>query len=106
MAKSKPAKKAKETVHKKATDTLPDNFESMEAFDEFWDSQSLADHEEHLEDVDVEMDIKTIKTYFPLAKDLIFPLRNYAESQGVSVETLINLWLVEKLKDANAKVTR
>ena len=37
---------------------LPEDFVSEEEAAEFWDSHSLADYEEYLEAVDVEVDLK------------------------------------------------
>jgi hypothetical protein len=78
---------------------LPENFETLETFWDFWDTHSSADYEADMEDVDVEIDLTTEKVYFAIAKDLVRKVRHQAKYQGVSVETLINLWLQEKLAE-------
>jgi hypothetical protein len=78
-------------------DNLPDEFHSLEEFWAFWDTHSTADYEDLMEDVDVHIDIGFSKEYCGLAKDLIAQLRDYARQQGISTETLINLWLKEKM---------
>jgi len=85
---------------KKSTpkDTLPDDFSTLEEFSAFWDTHSSADYEEAMEPVDVEIDLSSSKIYCPVAKDLLRQVRREARQQGVSTETLINLWLQEKLR--------
>jgi len=50
-----------------------------------------------MEPVEVEIDLKSSKVYLALARDLLSKARTQARKQGVSTETLINLWLQEKL---------
>ncbi len=76
---------------------LPDNFASLEQFWGVWDSHSSADYEDLMEPVEVEIDLKSSKVYLALARDLLSKARTHARKQGVSTETLINLWLQEKL---------
>lgn len=92
MPRSKP--------HAKKRDPLPENFESIAEFQEFWDTHSSADYEELMEDVEVDLDIRSSRVYCAVAKDLLTQLRAQARRQGVSTETLINLWLREKAADA------
>jgi hypothetical protein len=80
-------------------DPLPENFKSLEEFWEFWDTHSSADYEDLMEDVDVQIDLSRSKRYYPVAKDLITQLKAQARQQGVSTETLINLWLKEKIME-------
>ena len=78
-------------------DPLPEEFHSLEDFWAFWDTHSTADYEGLMEDVDVHIDIGFSKAYYALARDLIAQLRPYARQQGISTETLINIWLREKV---------
>ncbi len=91
-----PASKKQDTQR----DALPENFDSIEAFWEFWDTHSTADYEDLMEDVEVQFNLESSKTYCAVAKDLIDQLRTLARQQGVSTETLINLWLQEKAMGA------
>ena len=77
-------------------DPLPEDFGSLEEFWEFWDAHSTADYEDQMEDMDVDIDIRSSKVYCAVAKDLLAQLRTRARQEGVSTETLINLWLQEK----------
>ncbi|MFQ5814686.1 MAG: hypothetical protein ACE5I2_16030, partial [Anaerolineae bacterium] len=57
-------------------------------------------YEDFMEDVDVRVDIRSSKIYCAVAKDLIAQVRTQARRQGVSTETLINIWLREKATEA------
>ncbi len=76
---------------------LPDNFDTLEEFWGFWDTHSSADYEDLMEPVDVEIELSASKMYCAIAKDVLLQVRSQARQQGVSTETLINLWLQEKL---------
>ena len=80
-----------------ARDVLPENFSSLEEFWSFWDTHSSADYEADMEAVAVDIDLISSKVYFPVAKDLLNQVRSQARRQGVSSETLLNLWLQERL---------
>jgi hypothetical protein len=81
-------------------DPLPDNFDSLEEFWAFWDTHSTADYEDLMEDVESPGGMPAGKLYFSVAKDIATPMRALARKQGVSVETLVNLWLQEKVAEA------
>lgn len=87
-------------VQARQRDPLPESFSSLEEFWAFWDTHSTADYEGLMEDVDVRVNIRSSKIYCPVAKDIIAQVRTEARRQGVSTETLINLWLREKVTEA------
>lgn len=78
-------------------DLLPDNFATLEEFWGFWDTHSSADYEDTMETVTAEFDLSSSKVYCPVAKDVLSQVRRQAQRQGVSAETLVNLWLQERL---------
>jgi hypothetical protein len=78
-------------------DDLPENFDTLDDFWGFWDTHSTVDYEDAMEDVEAEIDLSASKTYFAIARNLVQPIREYARRQGVSPETLVNLWLKEKV---------
>jgi len=78
-------------------DTLPEDFGTLDELWEFWDTHSSADYEDLMEPVEVEIDVSSSRMYCPVAKDLLREVRVQARQQGVSTETLINLWLQEKI---------
>jgi len=77
-------------------DPLSEGFNTLEAFWAFWDTHSAADYEDVMEDIDAHVDIHSSKVYCAVAKDVLTQMREQAHRQGVSTETLINLWLQEK----------
>ena len=83
---------------KTTEDALPENFSTIEELGDFWDAHSSADYEDQMEPVEIEIDLSSSKTYCPVAKDLLREVRAQARRQGVSTETLINLWLQERLR--------
>ncbi|MFQ6100482.1 MAG: CopG family antitoxin [Anaerolineae bacterium] len=76
---------------------LPENFYSLEEFWSFWDKHSSADYEDFMEPVEADISLSSSKMYCAIAKDVLLQVRTQARQQGVSTETLINLWLQEKL---------
>lgn len=81
-------------------DPLPEYFASVEELGEFWDTHDSADYEDYLgaEDVQVEINIPRPATYqVAIEKTLMHQLQLTAKKRGVSAETLVNLWLQEKV---------
>jgi hypothetical protein len=80
-------------------DALPEEFGSLDELWAFWDTHSTADYEDLMEDADFRVNIRSSKTYCAVANDIVKQLRAQARRQGVSTETLINLWLRDKVKE-------
>lgn len=80
-------------------DLLPENFKSIEEFWDFWDTHSTADYEDHMELVETDIQLSSTKGYCAIERDLLAQVRTQARRQGVSTETLINLWLQEKVSE-------
>jgi hypothetical protein len=79
-------------------DPLPDSFASLAEAADFWDTHSTADYDDFMEDVSFEIALTGRPTYyFAVAKDIAIALHEAAQKQGVSTQTLVNLWLQEKL---------
>ena len=64
---------------------------------EFWDSHDLGEFWDETEEANFEIDLQSDVFYFAVETSLSSKLHLIAEKRGVSVETLINLWLQEKL---------
>ncbi|MFY9823048.1 MAG: hypothetical protein WAM82_16825 [Thermoanaerobaculia bacterium] len=62
---------------------------------EYWDSHDAG--EDQLVPAEFEVDIRSEKRYYPIEKLLSQKLDRIAATQGVSPETLINLWVQEKV---------
>ncbi len=82
---------------KRQREALPDQFENIEAAAKFWDTHSLADYEDLQRDVEFEVELKSEKNYFAIEKELSYDIDKLANLEGVLPETLVNLWLKEKI---------
>lgn len=83
-------------------DPLPERFESLEDFWEFWDTHSTADYADQMSAVRAVVKIQSRKIYYPVAQELASGLQQEARRQGITAETLVNLWLKEKLSLSRA----
>jgi hypothetical protein len=63
----------------------------------FWDRHDLSDYWDKTKEVEFEVDIKSELTYYALDKTLSEQIQSIARERGVSADTLINLWIQEKL---------
>jgi hypothetical protein len=79
------------------SDMLPENFDTIEQFWSFWDTHSSADYENFMEEVETEIYLTSSKIYCAISKDLLSQVRTQAHRLGLSTETLISIWLQEKL---------
>lgn len=92
----------KGSVQWKGRDPLPETFDSLEELAEFWDTHSTADYEDFMsdEEIEVEMLLPRPDTYYVvLEKQLGAKVDQVARQHGVSTETLINLWVQEKVTE-------
>jgi hypothetical protein len=63
---------------------------------EYWDEHDLGDVWEETKPIEIEVAIRSEKRYYPIERSLSEKLNELARVQGVSPETLINLWVQEK----------
>jgi hypothetical protein len=83
--------------NKKKRDPIPESFNSIAEAAEFWDSHSLADYWDQTHEVKGRVDVSRKVYWTALEPSLFKKLGEYSRKQGVSAETLVNLWLAEKL---------
>jgi hypothetical protein len=83
----------------KQRDPIPE-FETLKEIAEFWDAHSTADYFDRTEEVHFEVDLGRERQPIYLLPELLEQLESQAQARGVSVETLANLWLVEKAHEA------
>jgi hypothetical protein len=72
---------------------------SYVAIGEYWDSHDLRDHWEQTSAAEFEVDLGSSSIYFPLERNLARQLRTAADAQGVSPETLLNLWVQQRVSE-------
>jgi hypothetical protein len=73
---------------------------SYEEMGEFWDTHDLTDYWDQTEPVEFTVNIQSEITYYPLESSLSDRIQAIAKQRGVSAETLLNLWVQEKLQEA------
>jgi len=78
-------------------DPIPDEL-TIDRASEFWDDHSVADYPSEILQFEVASGER--RTFVAIEKDLLDELENRARKSGVSVETLVNLWIQERLEPA------
>lgn len=68
---------------------------TLEKMGQFWDTHDLTDFD-NVDDPDVEFKITCA---VPIELDLLSSVEKQARLRGVKVETLVNLWLQQKLAE-------
>ena len=76
----------------------PEDFGSIEAAAEFWNTHSLADYWDETEPVEFTVSLQRSTILLPLEQGIAKRLSEAARRQGISAETLANLWLSERLQ--------
>ncbi len=66
--------------------------DTLEKMGEFWDTHDFTDFDADAPDVEFK-----ISCAVPIEVDLLSAVEKHAHLRGVSVETLVNLWLQQKL---------
>ncbi|HVT01884.1 MAG TPA: CopG family antitoxin [Thermoanaerobaculia bacterium] len=66
---------------------------------EYWDNHDLSEYWEQTQPAEFEVDVRGSSIYFPLERNLAVQLRTAAEAHGVSPETLLNLWVKERVAE-------
>jgi hypothetical protein len=74
---------------------------SYKQIGEFWDTHDLADFWNQTRKTSFEVDIKSEVTYYSIDKKLAERVQSIAQKRGISADTLVNLWLQEKLQEQN-----
>ena len=89
--------------NKKQRDPIPESFASIEEAAEFWDSHSTADYDDLMHDVHFNVDIQQRTYLVPIEGSIAKEITAMAKREGLDLETLVNLWLKEKLTEKNFK---
>jgi len=79
-------------------DPIPE-FETLEEIAEFWNTHSTADYDDLTQEVHFEVALHAQKelSSILLVPELGQTLTALAEARNVSVETLVNVWLTERV---------
>ncbi len=72
---------------------------SYKEIGDFWDTHDLSDYWDQTKPVEFEVDIESETTYYAMEKNLSKQIQSIARRRGVSADTLINLWVQEKVQE-------
>lgn len=86
----------------KSIEPIPQEFETIEAAADFWDTHSLADYWDETEAVEFDVDLQRSVFLVPLEHSLARRLAEVARRQGLLTETLVNLWVSDRLQQMTA----
>ncbi len=75
--------------------------QSYKEIGEYWDKHDIAERWEETKPAEFEVDIKSEVTYYAVDNKLSAKVQEFARQHGVSPDTLLNLWLQEKLQEQN-----
>ena len=70
---------------------------------EFWDEHDLSDYWSKTRRVKFDVVLEPEATYYPVSKDLSEKIQSEARKQGVSSDTLVNLWPEQKIKERRSR---
>ena len=73
---------------------------------EFWDEHDLSDFWKKTRKVKFDVVLEPEATYYPIEKGLSEEIQSVAREQGVSSDTLVNVWLEQKLKEQRSSRSR
>jgi len=72
---------------------------SYKEIGEYWDVHDLSEFWEKTKRVKFDVQIESEIIYYPIEKSLSEKLQSFAKKQGISSDTLINLWIQQKLQE-------
>lgn len=70
---------------------------------EFWDEHDLSDFWKKTRKAKFDVVLEPEVTYYPIERGLSERIQSEARKQGVSSDTLVNLWLEQKIKEQRAR---
>ncbi len=73
------------------------NARSYREMGEYWDTHDAGEIWEQTEQAEIEVDLQHERVYYPVGRSLSVRIAEIAREQGVSAETLLNLWVQEKV---------
>ncbi len=73
-------------------------FKSYDEMAEFWDTHDLADYWKKTKKADITFNLKKRHYYVGVLPKIAKELQKVSEEQVISKETVVNLWLQEKIQ--------
>jgi len=85
------------------TPKLPETFDAIAEMANFWDTHDLTDYAEFLTPVEADVALRPTHDYvISLSDSLNTLLQQTVQQEGVSLNTLVNLWVQERLQTYTA----
>ena len=85
---------------KKKTEPIPDEFKTIKEASDFWDTHDITDYWNNTKEVKFRASLKKEPKYVALEENIAKKAFTVARKKHISMETLVNLWLKEKLSAA------
>ncbi len=76
---------------------------TIEEMAEFWDTHSLADYEDQIYEVEMTFDPAARHTWIGVEPELLAELRDIAHKRRISTQTLVNVWLRQRVDELKKK---
>ncbi len=76
---------------------------SYRGIGEYWDTHDLSEVWGKTKRVKFDVQIESEAVYYPVEKDLSQAIRLIAKRRGVSSDTLINLWIQQKVQEQHSR---
>ena len=74
---------------------------SYKEIGEYWDIHNLTEVWGKTRKVNFDVQIESEVTYYPIEKSLSEKVQSIAKKKGVSSDTLVNLWIQQKLREVS-----
>lgn len=82
---------------KRKKEFIPEEFRSVKEASDFWDTHDITDYWDKTKEVEFEVEVPKEPRYIALEEQIAKDVLEVAKEKHVSIETLINLWLKERL---------
>jgi hypothetical protein len=82
---------------KKKIEPIPDEFKTIMEASDFWDKHDITDYWDDTKEIKFRASLKKEPKYVALEESIAKKTLAVAKEKRVSIETLVNLWLKEKL---------
>jgi len=79
---------------------------SLKEMVDFWDTHSLADYDDETYEVEMTFDPSARRTFVGIDPEVLEDLRQIARSRRVSIQTLVNVWLSQRVEQLKAQAMK
>ncbi|MDQ1328660.1 MAG: hypothetical protein QG641_1945 [Candidatus Poribacteria bacterium] len=95
----------KDKAMQKNKDEIPEEFETIEQIQDFWDTHSTADYWDEMEDVEMELspalkskiELRKLYHLLGLSNEQVASIENEAKIENIDSRKLISKWILEHI---------